>query len=221
MTRALMQKVMPVMNKFLYWELMRKELVRFLAIVFSVLVTLSAPSALANSSNVHYLCHPEEPVIRVFYDENKDRVNLVIGSEVFALEQQISDKIHQRFAVTLGKNLWQVYIFEDQLSVQKNGIPRKNCSRRLSLKATPQDYAKTTGYVATGGELRDGPSSNNDIIETMKKGTPLYLLERSGGKSDGYEWFKVQFEGAKTGYLWGANICSRSAAIKGIAPGCE
>lgn len=183
--------------------------------------TMPIGIGLAEGKIENYFCDPREPAIRVFLQTAKNFNTLVIGSEVFVLEQVSSSNNHQRFSITLGKNFWQVSKKNGHVSVQKNGIPRLNCGKVLNLKSTQSDYENNTGYVSTGGNVYDGPTHKNQIVDKLADGYPVYLSEQTGIVKGEFEWFEIEYADEKFGYMLGEDICSKSEPIKGIRRVCK
>ncbi len=200
---------------------MSERALRILAVHILLVFAIWNTSSFAAQKFEHYLCDPREPTIRVYFNKTNKFNTLVIGSEVFMLKRVSHEKLRQRFSVILGKNLWQIRNEKGHVSVQKNGIPRLNCSSRLGPKSSQSDYEKTTGYISTGAKVYDGPSFNNSIVDQISKGIPVYLRERAGGIANSLEWFEIEYADRKSGYIWGKNICSNSVSISGINGICE
>ena len=74
------------------------------------------------------------------------------------------------------------------------------------------------GGQSLGGIVRSAPSQSAAKIASLAEGAPLTIVARDV-KWDGYDWFKVTFDG-RTGYQWGGIMCSRHQ-LDGVLRQCD
>lgn len=89
--------------------------------------------------------------------------------------------------------------------------PRKPSAEAAAAGKLPM------GGRSLGGIMRAGPTQSSARVLSTGDGNELTLLER-GPIWDGYNWFKIQYQG-RTGYQWGGIMCSHSP-LAGIYEQC-
>ncbi|MDP2334077.1 MAG: SH3 domain-containing protein [Reyranella sp.] len=72
--------------------------------------------------------------------------------------------------------------------------------------------------MSLGGIMRSAPSMSSPKLASLTEKSGITLLERAGAM-DGYDWFKIEFDG-RIGYQWGGIMCS-DQAISGILEQCK
>lgn len=80
------------------------------------------------------------------------------------------------------------------------------CVRNDRSRARAGRGLPSTGQ-SLGGRVRDIPALDGRRVASLPEGTPVTILERTGERHRGYEWFKIRF-GARTGYTWGGILCT-------------
>lgn len=71
-----------------------------------------------------------------------------------------------------------------------------------------------------GGKLRDGPGMNFRQVGSVAEGTWLTILNNSGVRFNGYDWFEVALDNGRRGYQWGGIMCSNGQQLNGIYQKC-
>ncbi len=74
---------------------------------------------------------------------------------------------------------------------------------------------------ALGGNVRARPDLSAKRVAKLKPGERIVLLENSGVVLNGYPWFKIEYQGGKTGHVWGGILCARQVAVVGLREQCE
>lgn len=72
-----------------------------------------------------------------------------------------------------------------------------------------------------GGKVRAGPGMQYDQIGSLRNGDPVKLLEKTAVIKDGYPWFRISYNGTKTGYQWGGILCGFDSPIAGTFRVCD
>lgn len=72
-----------------------------------------------------------------------------------------------------------------------------------------------------GGKLREGPGREFSQIGNVSEGTWLTILNNTGIRFEGYDWFEVVFDTGTRGYQWGGIMCSNGPRIEGIYNSCQ
>ena len=80
------------------------------------------------------------------------------------------------------------------------------CWQREGAKSPPVRSASRTGRAVTvnasgrslGGKVRVGPGTQFEQSGSLREGQQISILENTGVRFDGYDWFKISF-GKNTG----------------------
>ena len=72
-----------------------------------------------------------------------------------------------------------------------------------------------------GGKLRSGPGTNYAQVSSVSEGTWLTILNNTGVRFDGFDWFEVVFDNGRRGFQWGGIMCSNGPRIEGIYASCQ
>ncbi len=82
--------------------------------------------------------------------------------------------------------------------------------------------AQLTGQkgMALGGNMRSGPGTKYGKIASVNEGAALTILNNSGVRLDGYDWFEVQLNSGLKGFIWGGILCSEGQQLGGILYAC-
>jgi hypothetical protein len=81
--------------------------------------------------------------------------------------------------------------------------------------AGPDDFPMVGRSL--GGIMRSGPSQSSARVASLGEGVEITIMGR-GPMWDGYNWFKVDYQG-RTGFQWGGIMCSQNP-IAGIHQQC-
>lgn len=71
-----------------------------------------------------------------------------------------------------------------------------------------------------GGIVRDGPGTEYGRVTSLREMEPITILERTGVRYNGYDWFLIEYRGRRTGYHWGGIICPNHQSILGTYNVC-
>lgn len=91
--------------------------------------------------------------------------------------------------------------------------------RRFARIRTRSNGALPIRGESLGGRVRDIPGLDGRRVATLREGTPVTVLESTGERHRGYEWFKIRFAG-QTGYTWGGILCT-SRRVPGVFNVCR
>ena len=80
--------------------------------------------------------------------------------------------------------------------------------------AFPRDAA------SHGGAVRDGPATKGTLVDNLNQGDPITIVEDTGQTMNGYNWFKIRYQGGK-GYHWGGLICVHGDPLPGVLDVCR
>lgn len=72
-----------------------------------------------------------------------------------------------------------------------------------------------------GGIVRDGPGLNFRKLANLREGDPIVLVEQTDVEMDGFPWFKITYDGSRTGFQWGGLICSSGRQVPGTFQQCS
>lgn len=79
-----------------------------------------------------------------------------------------------------------------------------------------------SGEVASwGGVVRSGPGMETNRVDSLREGEAVEILQDSGVRMNGYNWFQIRYRGNKTGYQWGGIMCGRSQPVPGVYEVCN
>lgn len=86
-----------------------------------------------------------------------------------------------------------------------------------------QPTAQRTGQkgLALGGNMRSGPGTKYGKKASVNEGTALTILNNSGVRLDGYDWFEVQLNSGQKGFIWGGILCSEGQRLDGVLFACD
>lgn len=56
--------------------------------------------------------------------------------------------------------------------------------------------------------VRSSPSMVGEKRASLPSATPVKILENTDEFLDGFFWFKIEYDGGKQGYMWGALLCT-------------
>jgi len=98
------------------------------------------------------------------------------------------------------------------------------CVRRSNSSLDYDDEPGARGRLpirgeSLGGRVRDIHGLDGRQIATLREGAPVTVLESTGERLRGYEWFKIRFAG-QTGYTWGGILCT-SRRVRGVFNVCR
>lgn len=91
-------------------------------------------------------------------------------------------------------------------------------SRVELTAASPAGFPRTA--VSQGGAVRDGPAMKGTLLDTLNQGDEITLVEDTGQSMNGYNWYKIKYQGGK-GYHWGGLICVQGEALTGVLNTCR
>lgn len=110
----------------------------------------------------------------------------------------------------------------NDVSLQVDNQPIKHC-----VANTPRaDNSSGSGYVSQhgnfslGGKVRSGPGMGYAPVGSLKYGTPIAIVRRTGVTMDGYEWFQIEWGKGNRAFQWGGIMCSNGLHIIGIYEKC-
>lgn len=92
------------------------------------------------------------------------------------------------------------------------------CVRRSRERAGGNGRLPAPGQ-SLGGRVRDIPGLDGRRVTSLREGTPVTVLESTGERHRGYEWFKIRYSGG-TGYQWGGIICT-NRRVPGVFNTCR
>lgn len=83
---------------------------------------------------------------------------------------------------------------------------------------SPQPPAGYDNATSCGGIVRSRPSMNSRRVTSLRQGKRIEILAPSGVWMNGYEWYRIAFDG-RNGYQWGG-ILSADDQRQGSYIGC-
>lgn len=110
----------------------------------------------------------------------------------------------------------------NDVSLQVGDQPIKHCVANTPHASRSGDtgYLSQYGNFSLGGKVRMGPGTNYQQVGSLKYGTPIAIVRRTGVQMDGYEWFQIQWGNGNRAFQWGGIICSNSLHIIGVYEKC-
>ncbi|MEL6288023.1 MAG: SH3 domain-containing protein [Pseudomonadota bacterium] len=75
------------------------------------------------------------------------------------------------------------------------------------------------GGSSLGGNVRDVPGLDGRRVATLREGDRVRIIEGTGERYQGYEWFRIRFNGG-AGYQWGGILCA-DRRVTGIFEVCR
>jgi len=71
-----------------------------------------------------------------------------------------------------------------------------------------------------GGKLRGGPGVEYSQTGSLHEGARVTLLQNTGVKWNGYDWFRIRTADGKEAFQWGGILCSDALHVIGIYEKC-
>ena len=188
----------------------------------------SAPSAYA-SMNDQFTCEPlgDGAYIVVIDATNPDNAEAIYSMGMDSGNTQNSTPL-KRAPSASGV----LYIGEDisfhskgNEGVLTSGTETVNCSY-ASNEATQEPQAGGSEILnvpglSLGGKVRSEPNTSSRQLGSTPYKTPVTILENTGIRMDGYDWFKISFGNNQTGFQWGGIMCSPNAPLPGVFESCD
>lgn len=87
-----------------------------------------------------------------------------------------------------------------------------------------ESYGLSDG-VAYESIIREQPSPNGRRLQKLGQYEEIYIVENMGNNYQGFDWFKVEYNRGRNGfvseaYAWGGTICAAGGPIPGIMQQC-
>lgn len=96
---------------------------------------------------------------------------------------------------------------------------------RLETAAAPSGgnsgVALNAPGLSLGGKIRSGPGVNFPQIGSIRGTRPITILNNSGVRMDGYDWFEIRDGNGNTGFQWGGIMCSPNGQVAGVYERCN
>jgi len=95
-----------------------------------------------------------------------------------------------------------------------NGIPMGD---GFSTWNVPEQLPEAASW---GGIVRAGPSTDTPRLDSLSEGEAITLVENTGVRMNGYDWFRIEYRDGRTGFQWGGIICGQTQPIPGAFEIC-
>ncbi|MEP2981491.1 MAG: SH3 domain-containing protein [Lentilitoribacter sp.] len=105
-----------------------------------------------------------------------------------------------------------------------------NCEFASQSNDQPAEIINSESYglsdgVAYESIIREQPSPNGRRLQKLGQYEEIYIVENMGNNYQGFDWFKVEYNRGRNGfvseaYAWGGTICAAGGPIPGIMQQC-
>lgn len=205
---------------------------RFSKIMFGAIgaFLMSGGAAMASGplpDGTLFLCDEGEPYVQVLVPSGQDmKPILLLGSEQIEMKPTPVASGYGA-EVILGPHHWMVHgKGTDNLLLMKDDDEPKQCkvtptsSTSSEASGEADSYVSNMGNFALGGNVRSGPSIQNEKVDSLAYGEPIAIVSRTDVQFDGYEWFEIEYSEDLRGYMWGGIMCSNALHIIGLYESC-
>ena len=198
----------------------RKHFLRGISAVIAAAMLWGTPFvSLADSTGTVTV---ESAKIRASADTNSDAVGSITKGKSVSIKDEVKD--------ASGTLWYQVYVDANTLGFVRADLIDKEGGSSSTLNSAEGGTDGTAASDASAGsgqgasaqaenamdaqyatisvqvaKIRSGPSTNDNVVESLQSGTQVVVSGQSNGSSDGKTWYYVTFTGAdsaeKTGYV--------------------